>query len=122
MITMHLEKSTRRLSPRVKVALSQNSQQQLPQAVGSFFNLVNTRSMKGLISSVLHAIEVLLLSIGAVSRLPEISRRRANQLRNFVRVLETRPQSILTTAYRVAKENFSCRFDHACFSGTGWPE
>ena len=83
----HCERSTRRLSPSVKRGLVEDAEQQLPQRVRGLFDFVEQQDR-----------ELQLLGVPLVERflreqrmglaMAQVSRRRADQLGDLVRVLE----------------------------------
>ena len=84
---MHCERSTRRLSPSVKRGLVQNSEQQLPERVGSFFDFVEQKNRKLQLVRV-PLVESFLRQQRMGLAMAKVSRRRADQFRDFVRVLK----------------------------------
>ena len=53
--------------------------------------------------------------------MPQVSGRRADQLRNLVAVLEFRAVNLDDRA-RIAHQRLSRGFHDACFAGSSWPQ
>jgi len=100
--------------------LVQHSQQQLPQRIAGLFDLVEEQ-------------ETELQLVGMAGRqgflrnqrmclsMPQISRGRADQLGNLMRMLKFRAIN-LDHRTGFAKENLGSRFHNARLSRAGWPE
>jgi len=86
---MQFERSTRRLSPSVSVALSRIPSSSC-QSESDAFSISSNRRIDSFSFSVCHWFSASCVSSGCVSRCPRVSRRRADQLGNLVRVLKTR--------------------------------
>ena len=120
MMMMHCERSTRRLSPRVKRRFVQDAEQQLPERVGGLLDFVEQQDR-----------ELQLLGVPLVQRflrqqrmglaMAQVSRRRADQLGDFVRVLEFGAVD-LDAGAGVAEERFGHGFDDPGFARAGGPE
>ena len=98
----------------------QNAEQQLPQGVGSFFDFVEQQDG-----------ELQLLGVPLIERflrqqrmglaVAEVSRRRADQLGDLVRVLELGAVD-LDAGASVAEQGFRHGFDDAGLAGAGGPQ
>ena len=97
--------------------LVQNSQQQLPQRVGRFLDFVKQQETDLQLLGVILR-ERFLRDQRMRLAVPQISRRRADQLRNFVRVLKFRAIHLDHRA-RIAKQHFRRRFHDARLARTG---
>ncbi len=116
----HCERSTRRLSPSVSVALSRMPSSSCQRASEAFSISSNSRMR-----------ELQLLGMPLVQRLlrkqrmgfavSEVSGGRADQLGDFVRVLELGAID-LDQGARIAEQALRPGLDHAGFARTGGPE
>ncbi len=100
--------------------LVQNSQQQLPQRVGRFFDFVEEQESNLQFLGVILR-ERFLRDQRMRLAVPQISRRRADQLRNFVRVLKFGAVHFDHRA-RIAEQHFGRGFDDARFARARRPE
>ena len=120
MMTTVFEKSTRRLSPSVSVALSRIPSSSCHKRIRSLFDLVEQNKVS-FVSSVWAFIEIFLRQHRRSFAMAEISRRRTDQLRDLVRMLEFGAVD-LHDRVRFAKQNLGRRLDHARLSRAGRPE
>src|ERR1700723_3661018 len=97
------DKSTRRLSPSVKVALSKIPSSSCHKASEAFSISSNSKN------------EIFSFSV------PQIARRRPNQFRDFVRVLKFRAIHLDHRA-RISKQHFGGSFDDARLARAGRPQ
>ena len=110
------DKSTRRLSPRRQRGFVQHAQQQLPQRVRRFLNFV--KQQKAQLQLVRMICRQRFLRDQRMSfPVPQIARRRTNQFRNFMRVLEFRAVHFDNRAC-IAKQNLRSRFHDARLART----
>ena len=120
MITIALGEVDAAVVAQSQSGFVENAEQQLPQAVRSFFDFVKQHQRDFHVVGV-HAIEILLRQHRRSFAMAQVSRRRANQLRDFVRMLKLGAVD-LHDRVRVAIKNFGGGFDHASFSGAGRSE
>src|SRR5262249_1296141 len=98
----------------------QNSQQQLPQRIRRFFNLIE-KDQTEWVALGLVLCEILLSQKRRSLAMPEISGRRPNQFGYLVRVLKL---SAVNFDHRicVTKEQFCRSFNYSGLARPGWPE
>src|SRR2546430_1128936 len=112
--TMHFEKSTRRLSPSVRVALSRIPSRS-SERVRGFFDLVKQHQGQ-LQIVIMHPIKIFLRQHRRGLAVTKVSWRRANELGNLVRVLEFSAVN-LHDCVHIGKEYFSRRFNYTRLAG-----
>ncbi len=100
--------------------LIQNAQQQLPQRVAGFFDFVKQQKRNLQFLGVILR-ERFLRNQRMRLAVPQISRRRTNQFRDFVRVLELGAVHLDYRA-RIAKQHFGRGFHHPRLARAGWPQ
>ena len=100
--------------------LVENAEQQLPERVRGFFDLVKEQDRELELLGV-PLVERFLRQQGMSLAMAEVSRRRADQLGNFVGVLELGAID-LDAGFGVAEERLGDGLDDARLSGAGRPE
>src|SRR5258706_3580170 len=98
----------------------QYPQQQLPQRVRGLLDLIKQQETQLQLLRVIFR-QLFLRDQRMIFPVPQVSRRRANHLGNFVRVLELRAIHLDYRA-RVSEQNFSRRFHDARFSRACRPQ
>ena len=92
----------------------ENAEQQLPERVRSLFDLVKQDKRQFGIVRV-RFVEIFLRQHRRGFAMAEVSRRRADQLRDLMRMLKLGAVD-LYDRMRIAKQNFGSRFDDARFA------
>ena len=116
----HCERSTRRLSPSVSVALSRMPSSSCQSASRCLLDLVEQQDGELELLGV-PLVERLLGEQGVGLAVAEVSRRRADQLGDLVGVLELGAVD-LDAGARIAEQGLGHGFDHAGFARTGGPK
>ena len=117
---MHCERSTRRLSPRVSVALSRIPSSKLPKRVGGLFDFIKQQNRQLELVGV-PLIQRFLREQGMGLAVTQIARRRADQFGDFMGVLELGAINLDASA-GVSEERFRESFHDARLARTGWPK
>ncbi len=105
----HCERSTRRLSPKVSVALSRMPSSNC-QSASEAFSISSNNRIESFNFSVCHSVQCFLAhSCGCP--MSQVSRRRVNQLRDLVRVLKFGAVN-LDTGLGIAKQRLGHGFYH----------
>ena len=117
---MAREKSTLRLSPKRQRRFVQNAEQQIPERVAGFLDFIEQHEAD------LHSVGVILVQHFLAQQrvrlaMPQISGRRADQLRDLMAVLELRAID-LDHGARILHQRFGSRLDDPGLTGTGRPE
>ena len=117
---MAREKSTRRLSPSVRVRFVENAEQQVPQRVAGFFDFIEQDEADLDLFGVI-LIQHFLAQQRVRFAMPEISGRRADQFGDLVAVLKLGAVDLENRA-GVADERFGGGFDQPGLARPGGSE
>ncbi len=113
---MHCDRSTRRLSPKRKSRLVENAEQQLPERVAGLLDLVEQEDRKLQLFGV-PLVQRFLGQQGVRFPVPEVARRRPDQLGDLVRMLKLRAIDLDARA-RVAEQRLGQSLDDPGFPRT----
>ena len=117
---MHCERSTRRLSPRVSVALSRMPSNKLPERVGGLFDFVEQKNREFELVGV-PLVQRFLRQQGMRLAVTEVARRRTDQFGDFMGVLELGAVD-LDAGAGIAEKRFGQGFDDAGLARIRWAQ